>query len=56
MLQASFITKDQFNATDLESGLLSLGCVNFERDIVDTLCHASRGSDTTGPNTVGFLL
>lgn len=29
---------------------------NFERDIVDTLCHASRGSDTTRPNKAGFLL
>jgi hypothetical protein len=33
-----------------------LCCVNFERDIVDTLCHASRRSDTTGPNKAGFLL
>jgi hypothetical protein len=29
---------------------------NFERDIVDTLCHASRRSDTTRPNKAGFLL
>ena len=33
-----------------------LCCVNFERDIVDTLCHASRRSDTTRPNNVDFLL
>jgi hypothetical protein len=26
------------------------------RDIVDTLCHASRRSDTTRPNKAGFLL
>jgi len=26
------------------------------RDIVDTLCHASRRSDTTGPNKADFLL
>jgi len=33
------------------------GCAlkNFERDIVDTLCHASRRSDTIGPNKAGFL-
>jgi len=29
---------------------------NFERDIVDTLCHASRRSNTTRPNKAGFLL
>jgi hypothetical protein len=29
---------------------------NFKRDIVDTLCHASRRSDTTRPNKAGFLL
>jgi len=29
---------------------------NLERDIVDTLCHALWGSDTTGPNKAGFLL
>ena len=29
---------------------------NLERDIVDTLCHASWKSDTTRPNKAGFLL
>jgi hypothetical protein len=29
---------------------------NLERDIVDTLCHASRRSDTTGPNKADFQL
>jgi hypothetical protein len=29
---------------------------NFERDIVDTLCHASQRSDTTRPNKPGFQL
>ena len=33
-----------------------LCCFNFERDIVDTLCHASRKSATTGPNKSDFLL
>ena len=35
------------------------GCLcslNFERDIVDTLCHASRKSATIRPNKAGFLL
>ena len=30
--------------------------VNFVRDLVDTLCHVSRGSATTGPNNITFLL
>jgi hypothetical protein len=34
----------------------SLCSPNFERDIVDTLCHASRRSDTTGPNKADFQL
>jgi len=29
---------------------------NFKRDIVDTLCHASRRSDTIRPNKPHFLL
>jgi hypothetical protein len=29
---------------------------NFKRDIVDTLCHASRRSDTIRPNKPLFLL
>ena len=33
-----------------------LCCLNFERDIVDTLCHASRKSATTRPNKSDFLL
>ena len=33
-----------------------LCCFNFERDIVDTLCHASRRSDTTRPNKSVFQL
>jgi hypothetical protein len=29
---------------------------NFERDIVDTICHASRFTGTTRPNKPLFLL